>query len=314
MLARLLRRLLLSQLLLGAGLGFLMHRLVNTSLWGIAIAALAMPIACTLLVVLVTAIKSQAREPWSHWWRSVLGECVAGLQIFLLRQPWSFSAPGVLPAIAAQTRVPVVLVHGYVCNHRIWDDVARALRSQGHCVLAVNLEPLFTSIDNYATIVEAAVEKVCSQTGAAQVALVGHSMGGLAIRAWMRSHGAQRVAKVLTLGTPHAGTQIESRSYTPNGEQMRWQSPWLGQLLAEEPPENHARIRIAVTPQDNIVFPQRAQILRGVPTQVFDGLGHLQMCVDPAVIAWVCEQLVDLYQPAQSLQPPSPALNFGVPS
>ena len=29
-------------------------------------------------------------------------------------------------------------MHGYLCNHRLWDDVVRALRAQGHAVLAIN--------------------------------------------------------------------------------------------------------------------------------------------------------------------------------
>jgi hypothetical protein len=49
--------------------------------------------------------------------------------------------------------------------------------------------------------------------------------------------------------------------------------------------------RIALSPQDNIVFPQRAQTLPDAAVEVFEGIGHLQMCLDPKVIAWVTQQL-----------------------
>lgn len=298
MLAQLLRRLILIQLLVGAGLGFLLFWFAHATPWSALAGAIVMPLFGTFMVCVTTGLRSKAREPTVLWLRSLWGEFWASILIFLLRQPWSRESPGVLPATSSTTdQVPVVLVHGYVCNHRVWDTVARGLRSNGHTVLAVNMEPLFTSIDKYARTIEMAVMELCQQTGATQVALVGHSMGGLAIRAWMRAHGVQRVARVLTLGTPHVGTQIEPNTKTPNGKQMCWQSPWLAALAASESDEVRARIRIALTPQDNIVYPQRAQVLLGVEPAIFDGIGHLQMCLDGDVLNWIVEQLRGLEVP-----------------
>lgn len=291
MLARLLRILIVVQVLCGAGLGYLLARWAGQPEWCIPALAVLFPLATMLLVDLVSAWRARSGESVRLWWRALAGEFMAGLRIFLLRQPWTVHPPRVLPATGTQARVPVVLVHGYLCNHRVWDDVATTLRAHGHTVLAVNLEPLFTSIDAYAPILEAAVATLCQQTGARQVALVGHSMGGLAIRAWMRAHGSDRVARVLTLGTPHVGTRIEPRTRTPNGQQMQWQSPWLAELAAIESDTHRSLFRIALTPQDNIVFPQRAQVLSGIEPVVFHGIGHLQMCLDAAVIRWVADQL-----------------------
>jgi triacylglycerol lipase len=188
-------------------------------------------------------------------------------------------------------------VHGYLCNHRIWDEIAADLRARGHTVYAVNLEPLFTSIDKYAPIVEASVQALLQHTGQKQVALVGHSMGGLVIRAWMRLHGTSRVARVLTLGTPHAGTRLAKGSPAPNAKQMSWKSDWLAALAASEDESTRSLIRIAITPQDNIVCPQRAQVLEGITPTVFEGIGHVQMCTDPAVKDWVCRQVGELGAP-----------------
>ncbi len=302
MLASLLRRLIFIQAAVGAILGFLLHRLAGTTPWSSLVGALLVPIVCTFLVCVVSGLRSKAKgEPMGHWLRSVWGEFRATVLIFLLRQPWTVEAPGVLPATGSTHQIPVVLVHGYLCNHRVWDSVAKGLRAQGHTVLAVNLEPLFTSIDKYVMTIEVAVMELCQQTGASQVALVGHSMGGLAIRAWMRANGVDRVARVVTLGTPHLGTQIEPRTRTANGKQMGWQSPWLAELAASETDAHRGTIRIAITPQDNIVYPQRDQVFPGVEAAIFDGIGHLQMCLDRSVREWIYAQLRGLLPDAKGV-------------
>jgi triacylglycerol esterase/lipase EstA (alpha/beta hydrolase family) len=282
----------LAEGLLGAALGYWLG---HASPWPWAVMVLcaaAVPVGVMKLVTLYSALKSRAAEPVHLWWRSLWGETVAGVVIFVLRQPWTFKKPGVLPPTGGATKIPVVLVHGFLCNHRIWDDVSDALRKQGHTVIAINLEPLFTSIDRYAPLVEDAVEALCRATSAKQVALVGHSMGGIAIRAWMRAHGTQRCARAITLGTPHQGTEIaENYGFAPNGLQMQWHSPWLTALAASESEATRQLFSIALSPQDNIVFPQRAQTLPNATVKVFDGLGHLQLCLAPNVITWVTQQL-----------------------
>lgn len=294
MLSTLLRRILLAQILTGALLGWLVTRQTEAPGWLAWVGALALPLLGALVATVLTAVKSRTPGQPGLWWRSLVFEFWAGLVIFMLRQPWAKTPAVLLPDSTTPVHVPVVLVHGYLCNHRVWDAITRRLLAAGHPVLAVNLEPLFTSIDRYAPLIEQAVETLRRHTGASQVALVGHSMGGLVIRAWMRAHGHARVARVLTLGTPHAGTQVAPSGRTPNGAQMEWQSQWLQTLAQGETPHARSLMRIALTPQDNIVFPQMAQVLDGVPVTVFEGRGHLELCLDDAVINWVLQELTDL--------------------
>jgi triacylglycerol lipase len=278
---------LLANMLLGAKLGAQLG-----AFWASALGAFLGPVGWVAVGTLVSCAVSRARnEPAALWRQSVWGEFKAGLRAFVLRQPWTLHPPALLAATAPGVCIPVVLVHGYLCNHRIWDDVAATLRAQGHSVQAVNLEPLFGSIDDYAPTIEAAVQALVQHTGHQQVALVGHSMGGLAIRAWMRSHGTQRVARVMTLGTPHAGTRLAKGSTTVNGKQMLWRSAWLAALAAHETQATRDLMHIAITPQDNIVCPQRAQTLAGIQPTVFEGIGHLQMCTHPPVLQWLVQQL-----------------------
>jgi triacylglycerol lipase len=296
MLARLLRRILLAQFLIGAALGYWLGGSKAAAL----LVGLALPFAVMVFTDIVSAVRSRADEPASAWWQSLWGEFGAGIQIFLFRQPWTRATPGILAPIAASgaARIPVLLVHGYLCNHRVWDDAAQALRLRGHTVLAVNLEPVFASIDRYADVIEPAVQQLRTATGHDKVVLVGHSMGGLAIRAWIRAQGTQHVAGAITLGTPHVGTRIAKGQHSPNGRQMEWQSDWLAALAQSETDATRALFQIAITPQDNIVYPQRAQVLPGVTATVFDGLGHLQLCLDPAVLQWLLARVTALDAPA----------------
>ena len=292
MLARLLHWIIGVLCLLGAAIGYYWQALdVGPLANAVLLAALA-PFATLALIVGATALHSRARDERARtWWRALWGEYLASVKVFILRQPWTTGTPGILQATATPARVPVLLVHGYLCNHRTWDTLSPILRARGHTVLAINLEPLFTSIDNYVPQIEAAVAQLRQHTGAPQVALVGHSMGGVAIRAWMRAHGTGHVAQVITLGTPHAGTRGDPMPCTPNSIQMVFNSDWLRTLSASESNATRALIRIALTPQDNIVFPQREQVLPGVSATVFEGIGHMQLCMEKEPVQWICAQL-----------------------
>jgi len=300
MLARLLRGVYLFQLLSGALLGtwlavsWAQDTASATALLLVPLCAVGLPLSLQFLVICTSMLRSRVPGQGALWWRALGGEFRAALTIYLLRQPWAGKNPGVMLPTHAHTgpaKLPVLLVHGYICNRRVWDNVADALRQAGHPVLAVDLEPLFTSIDNYAVNIEQAASQLLATTGATQLVLVGHSMGGLAIRAWLRACGQARVARVITLGSPHQGTRIAKASVTTNGAQMIWHSDWLQALQTSEPAAVRRLFHIALSQQDNIVYPQCEQVLEGAAVTQFSGIGHLQMCLSPTVIAWLVQQL-----------------------
>lgn len=299
MLARLLRRLYLFQMLTGALLGTYagldcLHTSGGLAMLLGALCAMLLPLLLQFGVIAYTMLKSRPANADVLWWHAFWGEFLAALQIYWFQLPWAQSDPATKPALTAAPAMPglpVLLVHGYICNHRVWDKMAQALQQAGHPVLAIDLEPLFTSIDDYAPLIEQAVQRLQQQTGEQKIALLGHSMGGLAIRAWIRANGTKRAAQVITLGTPHQGTRIASFALTPNVAQMAWHSEWLQALQAQEVPTVRKLLHIALTVHDNIVFDQRAQVLDGATLTEFTGLGHLQLCLDESVIAWVLQQL-----------------------
>jgi triacylglycerol esterase/lipase EstA (alpha/beta hydrolase family) len=196
-------------------------------------------------------------------------------------------------------RVPVLLVHGYGCNSGYWTHLEPLLDREGISHASIDLEPVAGSIDDYAPLIEARVRELCAATGAARIAIVAHSMGGLAARAWMRSCGSARVAKLITLGTPHHGTALARFGPGANAVQMRRDSAWLRALAASETQDVRARIVSIYTHHDNIVAPQDSSVLPGARNIAFGGVGHVALGSNPRVLAEVLRILREL-QPAMA--------------
>lgn len=226
------------------------------------------------------APRARAAQVWRAWWR----ELGAVLVVFCWRQPFrSQSVPDWLPPTPNGQR-GVVLVHGFVCNRGLWLPWLQQLRAAGHACVAVNLEPVFGSIDDYPPVVEDAVRRVTEATGMAPL-LIGHSMGGLAIRAWLRAHPSDaRMHHAITLGTPHGGTWLGRFSQMTNGRQMRLGGEWVRQLQAAEPPGRAAQFTCWYSNCDNIVFPASTATLAGADNRFVPGVSHVAMAFHPDVM------------------------------
>ena len=75
----------------------------------------------------------------------------------------------VLPPAAARGRRGPLLVHGFVCNRGLWNPWLERLHARGIPFVAVDLEPVFGSIDDYVRILENAVQRLERCTGLAPV-------------------------------------------------------------------------------------------------------------------------------------------------
>jgi triacylglycerol esterase/lipase EstA (alpha/beta hydrolase family) len=110
-------------------------------------------------------------------------------------------------------------------------------------------------------------------------------MGGLAARAWLRGKQADdRVAHVITIGTPHHGTWLGRFSRLANGRQMRLGSRWLGELGRYGTPQRHAAFTCWYSNCDNIVFPVATATLPGADNRMVRGVAHVDLAFAPAVV------------------------------
>lgn len=225
-----------------------------------------------------------------HWLRTWWAEWRLNLTVFAWRQPFAWRQ---LPdsSGAHRDQSPIVFVHGYLCNRGFWLPWLRVCRGLGRPYVTVNLEPLFASIDDYVPAIEAAVRRAEALTGRPPV-LVGHSMGGLAIRAWIASQSAthpRRWLAAVTLGSPHAGTWLARWSRTENGLQMRQGSDWLVQLREREQALGGAAPHEAFlcwsSATDNAVFPADTATLPGADNRRVAAAGHIELAYLPRVIS-----------------------------
>jgi len=186
---------------------------------------------------------------------------------------------------------PVLLVHGYGCNSGYWAHLTPLLDAAHISHATLDLVPVTASIDAYVPLVEEGVRALLAATGARQVVIVAHSMGGLVARAWMREHGSARVARVITLGTPHHGTSLASFGLGENALQMRRDGAWLRDLAASEDAAIRALITSIYTHHDNIVAPQTSSELEGARNIAFGGVGHVALAANARILAAVIREL-----------------------
>lgn len=241
--------------------------------------------------------------------RAWLAEARAALSVFGWRQPFrsqrcpdhprpadaTAGQPGsaVAPPPAGDRRRGVLLVHGFVCNRGLWLDWMERLSALGVPYVAVNLEPVFGPIDDYAGLIDDAVRTLEQTTGVAPVA-VAHSMGGLAVRHWWAGPGrSERLHHLVTLGTPHGGTMLARLALPPNARQMRLRSPWLRDLAAHDADARRQRMTCYYSRCDNIVFPASSATLPGADNRPLDGSAHIAMIWRPEPFEHLLRLLAD---------------------
>lgn len=260
---------------------------------GMALLASGYALVLGVEIIAAAAINrtdTTTKASWAEWVGAWWQEVKVAPQVFAWRQPfrWRLSPdtlttrPAALPA--------VVFVHGFFCNRGFWLPWMERLRALEVPYVSVNLEPIFGSIDDYASLVDDAVLRATSMTGHAPT-LICHSMGGLAARAWLTaSPGAgSRVRKIITIGTPHRGTWLARFSHLANGRQMRHNCDWQLELMARElalHPQRHADLFVCwYSNTDNIVFPASTATLPGADNRLVVGAAHVALAFHPRVMA-----------------------------
>lgn len=242
----------------------------GVALWTSGVLALAVFIA--LRAALLASLYLKAGVP--GWAGLLPKELYALLDVYtfgLLAQRWV--APHE-PARVAPGVLPVVFIHGILCNAGVWHRVLAALARQRTANLfTLNFTPPFASMDRFARQLAERVEEACRATGTEHAIIVGHSMGGLVARAWIaRLGGATRAARLVTIGSPHHGSRLA------RGFPARWAgellcgSEWLARLAGKAVP-----ITSIYSRADEFVAPQESARLEGARNVPLERLGHLEL-------------------------------------
>lgn len=310
MIARLLKILLALQLLAVAGLWY-----AARTRWHIESPALALALALGTLVLFRLLISGH--NFWQSWrCRSAtpsqyrprlldrchlfLGEFRASMLTtswyMVRRGPGLHIAPGIAPYAPG---LPLLLLHGYGCNGGYWSPLSRQLRQAHISYFAPDMQPAADAgLDDYVPLVQRAVAELCERSGSARVIIVAHSMGGLVARAYLREHGSARIARVITLGTPHHGTALASFGFGLNAQQMQranagadGASAWLTVLAAAESESRRALFTSIFSHHDNIIAPQTSSYLPGAKNIEFGAIGHVALGSNEAVMQCVLDEV-----------------------
>lgn len=308
MIARITRALLLFQFLIATGIYFVVTKI---SLFDNAIIAVFFSMAMIIAVrAIITfnnfVIASRFRSPLpSHYrigkWqmlRLFLNEFRATMLSSSWTMPFQMFS---LRKTSGATDLPVLLIHGYGCNSGYWHAMSKALLDARIAHYAIDMEPVVGSIDDYVPQIHHAIEHLRHETGHDRIVIVAHSMGGLATRAYLRRHGSDRVARVITLGTPHHGTVLAHFGVGVNTEQMRWTvfeqeglaSDWLRELAQSESESVYKLFVSIYSHHDNIISPQTSSILKGAKNIEFHAIGHVALALDPVIQAQVIREIRD---------------------
>jgi len=301
MLARLLRALLIAQALAALAWWIFCWRAGRPGLGaaGVLLLAAAPSLVLGFEFLLLVAVRRGDPAPQAsavQLLRAWVGECGWSSRAFGWEQ--AFRAERWPDRLGPRGQRGVVFVHGYFCNRGIWNPWLARCTREGRPFVAVSLEPVFGNLDDYVAQIEAAVARIEAATGLAPV-IVGHSMGGLVLRAWLATTpgATQRAHRLFTIGTPHLGTWMARWSRTINARSMRPSSPWLGALTTRE-----AAADLRHAPgwrtcfwghADNIVMPPSVALWPGAKAHHLPATAHVAMAFHAAVLSEVFDGLAD---------------------
>ena len=190
-------------------------------------------------------------------------------------------------------RHPVILLHGFAMNRTNWVWLGRRLAQRG-------IGPLYgttyfspQSVRRSAEHLARFIERVRARESAERVDIVAHSLGGVVARYYIDClGGGANVGRVVTIGSPHAGTKTAQFGlFIPSAVETCAASPFFAEL---GPPR--ARDGIEYTSvwsrADAIIEPPESSSIAPAGRDcVFDDLGHLSLLVSPRVLDAVADRL-----------------------
>ena len=177
------------------------------------------------------------------------------------------------PAADQTAPGPVLLVPGYGGAQASLAPLAAALRVQGRDVTVVALpDRAQGDLAGQADALGAAVDVAVRRTGASSVDLVGYSAGGIVARLWVtQDGGASRVRRLVTLGSPHHGTEVATVGSLVAGtcptacQQLATDSPLLARLDRDGIPDGVVFLSLWTT-GDDVVVPPSSSVVDAEPS------------------------------------------------
>lgn len=217
---------------------------------------------------------------------AVIREIQAGLGTMVL--PWLGRRPLPKP-VPLPGRRPVILVHGFMGHPEILRPIAVHLLANGWPrVERIGYSSFRTEFDEILDRIDAVVAGIDGP-----VDLVGHSLGALACRAWLKTRGgAARCERFVSLAAPFHGTALYRLVPGPLRRVLDPRGTWVHRL--DDGPEPVLTVVIRARYDTNIVPRDSATIGKaGVRQVIIDGTSHNGMLWSRRVARAVAKALSD---------------------
>lgn len=207
--------------------------------------------------------------------------------------PFSLRRQRIQPFDDRVHRRPVVFLHGYAQHSANFLWLARRLRRDGWLHLySVRHTAAWGDIERSGQRLGEALDRILRESGATSLDIVAHSMGGLVARACLRARGRSGVARLITLGTPHQGTEaFRWLGREPMIAQMRVGSALVRGLGADDPVPSLVECTAIYSLDDALVVPGSHGYYPGAFNVEVRGLGHASLLFSRRVYGLVRENL-----------------------
>ncbi len=193
---------------------------------------------------------------------------------------YQWLVPDPPPSTAA---LPIVLLHGVGCNAGIWSGMREHLVDRGaHAVYALSYGPPLHSMEVFADQLAAKITAVVAATGARQVVVIAHSMGGLVARAYLRRYGSAAVRRLVMIGTPNEGSMHAWLMFGQSLTQLRPGNAWLAELNRDARSKAAPAVSIWSW-HDSMVTPQTSSRIDWGENVVLTGIAHNALLDHPLV-------------------------------
>ncbi|MPY98896.1 MAG: alpha/beta fold hydrolase [Actinophytocola sp.] len=190
------------------------------------------------------------------------------------------------PAAAAAHRNPVVFVHGWSSSSSVWNEMVADFKAAGYADSELYAWDYDSYQSNKTTAQELAayVDQVRAATGAAQVDIVTHSMGGLNSRWYVKFlGGTNHVDDWVSLAGPNHGTSSANWCYSTSCYEMRAGSNFLNDLNAGDETPGGVDYGTWWSYCDGVIYPAESTVLSGANNTYAGCLGHSEFTTNDTV-------------------------------
>jgi triacylglycerol lipase len=194
------------------------------------------------------------------------------------------------PPPSGGTHNPILFVHGWSESSSIWNTMISRFQADGWTSAELNNWSYNTSQSNVTTAnaISAEVDKILKNTGATQVDIVTHSMGGLSSRYYVKNLGGDvKVNDWVSLGGPNHGTDTANFCVSAACTEMRVGSSFLTALNSGDETPGAVSYGTWWSPCDSIINPDSSVALSGASNTQTACLSHSDLYGDATVYGQV---------------------------